>query len=144
MGIVMKTFVLIAWAMLLLVFTCASDSSFWVNGTVPSFHWLGSADFHELTTLDLKYTSGYIIRKIGHFSGFAVLAVLFYRRSKSTVMSILVSIAFALLTELLQLYFGRDGRLYDVAIDSAGVLLGAMVVQIVNRIKFDRNLSNAN
>lgn len=73
-----------------------------------------------------------------------MLAVLFYRRSKSTVLSILVSIAFALLTELLQLYFGRDGRLYDVAIDSAGVLLGAMVVQIVNRIKFDRNLSNAN
>ncbi|MEK4060382.1 MULTISPECIES: VanZ family protein [Paenibacillus] len=144
----MKTFVLIAWAMLLLVFTCASDSSFWVNGTVPSFHWSGWPDFHVLTkldfSLDLMYNSGYVLRKIGHFTGFAVLAVLFYRRSKSTVMSILASIAFALLTELLQLYFGRDGRLYDVAIDSAGVLLGAIVVQIVNRIKFDRNLSNAN
>lgn len=144
MGIGMRTVLIIFWGIVLLVFTCASDSGFWVSGTIPTFHLSAPPDFHNLLTLDIRYTSTWIIRKIGHFSGFAILAVLLYRKNKSALKSILFSIGFALLTELLQLYFGRDGRLYDVAIDSAGVLLGAMAAQIIYKFRFDRNLSNAN
>jgi VanZ family protein len=41
--------------------------------------------------------------------------------------SLLVSILFALATEIIQLYLNRDGRLYDVLIDSAGALTPAVI-----------------
>lgn len=140
----MKTVLIIFWAVVLFVFTCASDSGFWVSGSIPSFHLSDLPDFHNLLKLDMRYTSTFITRKIGHFSGFAVLAILFYRRNKSLGRSILFGVGYALLTELLQLYFGRDGRLYDVAIDSAGVVIGAVVAILMSKIRFNRNLSNAN
>lgn len=140
----MKTFLIISWGVILFVFTCASDSGFWVIGAVPSFHWSASPDFNVMTKLDLMYNFGYVIRKIGHFSGFAFLAVLFYSQNKSIMKSIIFSISYALLTELLQLYFGRDGRLYDVVIDSAGILFGMIVMQMIYKINPHCKLSNVN
>lgn len=131
----MKPFLIIFWGVILFVFTCASDSGFWASGSVPSFHWFASPNFSEMIKLDLMYNFGYVIRKIGHFLGFSVLAILFYNKIKSIGKSIIHSILYALLTELLQLYFGRDGRLYDVVIDSAGILFGMVIMQIIYKTK---------
>lgn len=49
-------------------------------------------------------------------------------------MCIAFSVTFAVLTEVIQLYFGRDGRLYDIVIDSLGILLGLVLVWFI-RIK---------
>jgi VanZ family protein len=143
-GVVLQSLLIISWGILLFVFTCASDSGFWISGTLPSFHWSASPDFNEMTNLDLKYSIGYLIRKAGHFSGFSILLVLFYSKCKNIGKSIVFSISYALLTELLQLYFGRDGRLYDVVIDSAGVLFGMIVMQMMYKLKRLYKLSNVN
>lgn len=140
----MKTFVIIFWGVILFVFACASNSGFWVIGASPSFHWKASPDFNVMTKLDLIYNSGYIIRKIGHFLGFSILAFLIYSQNKSIMKSIIFSILYALLTEILQLYFGRDGRIYDVIIDSAGALFGMIVMRMIYKIKDPRKLSNVN
>ncbi|MCL6604705.1 MAG: VanZ family protein [Paenibacillus sp.] len=139
----MKTLLIILWGVLLFVFTCASDSGFWVAGTFPTFHWSTTPDFHELTNMDLMPTFGYIIRKIGHFSGFAVLAAFFYRQNKSIKKSIMYSVFYAIFTEFIQLYFGRDGRLYDVVIDTAGILFGMTLITMAYRRKIRRKMSDS-
>jgi hypothetical protein len=64
----------------------------------------------------------FVLVKLGHFIGFAVMDILLFNLIKSHKYSIAISITFAFLTEFLQLFFGRDGRFYDLAIDSLGVL----------------------
>lgn len=126
----MRMFWVMAWAVVLFVFTCAANSSFWATGDLPIFHWTHSPDYHELLRMDLKATYGFIFRKIGHFSCFGFLAVLIYYRNKSVSKSIMYAIAYAVLTEFLQLYFARDGRIYDMFIDSAGIVVAAILVQL--------------
>lgn len=126
----MRTVLIIFWGIILFIFTCASNSQFWKMGEMPMFHWSGDPNFHDLTQLNLYHSSRFIIQKIGHFLGFAIFAILLYWRSKNIKISIVFSVMYAILTELLQLYFGRDGRIYDVIIDSAGILLGILIVMI--------------
>jgi VanZ family protein len=61
--------------------------------------------------------------KFGHFIGFAIMKLLLYWWLKDKKIATIVSIMFAAFTEILQLFFGRDGRLYDIVIDSMGVLI---------------------
>jgi VanZ family protein len=63
----------------------------------------------------------YMIQKIGHFSGFLVLTLIFTDLGRQKK-GILGAIGFAVLTEILQLYFNRDGRIFDMFIDSLGIL----------------------
>lgn len=124
----MRIIILAIWGVALLVFTCAADSNFWVTGTLPTFRFAASPDFHNLLKLDWMNSPAYIIRKIGHFMGFLMFGVLLFTVLKKYIASILYSVAFAVSTEIFQLYFGRDGRLYDVVIDSAGIITGMLLM----------------
>lgn len=135
-GVVLKNFSLIIWLIFLLLFTCASNSGFWFRNEMPNFHLLLNPDFKDLFKLDFKSTSGYIFQKIGHFIGFSILSLLhFWRNSKNVRNSIIFSVVFAMLTEILQLFFGRDGRLYDILIDSIGILSGILLLKSINMLK---------
>lgn len=129
----MRTLVIIIWAIILLIFTCASNSQFWKMGELPTFHWSPDPNFHELTDLNLGHSSRFIIQKIGHFLGFSLLGILIYWRSRNITFGIVISVMYAILTEFLQLYFGRDGRIYDVIIDTAGIVLGMLIIKIIQR-----------
>ncbi|MEK3749551.1 VanZ family protein [Paenibacillus sp. FSL E2-8871] len=130
----MRIILLLLWGIALLVFTSASNSGFWGAGEIPFFHWKSNADYHNLLKFDLKFSTAYIGQKIGHFTGFAIFAVLLKRVMGNYRMCIAFSVTFAVLTEVIQLYFGRDGRLYDIVIDSLGILLGLVLVWFI-RIK---------
>lgn len=126
---------LILWGIVLFIFTCATNSGFWLTGEIPFFHWLpNDPNYQDLFKLDLKLTFRYVFQKIGHFSGFAIFTVLLFRYNRSMRKSIIISVAYAVLTELLQLCFGRDGRLYDIVIDSAGILCGMFLVRIAKKV----------
>lgn len=86
-------------------------------------------NYNDLFIIDLKATPAYVIRKIGHFSGFAFFAIFIWIQNRSFLRSAFYSIAYAILTELLQLYFGRDGRLYDIVIDSLGILMALITIK---------------
>lgn len=63
----------------------------------------------------------WLLRKVGHFVSFGALAVLLAPRSGSRRASFAVAVSYAVVTELLQLHFHRDGRLFDIVIDTAGI-----------------------
>ncbi|MFJ7728138.1 VanZ family protein [Neobacillus sp. NPDC097160] len=98
------------------------------------FKWISNPDFlsffyfNDITLIHPEF----IKVKLGHFIGFAIMDVLIFNLLRSHKYSIGISIIFAFLTELLQLFFGRDGRFYDLIIDSLGVL---SVFFILKRLK---------
>lgn len=69
-----------------------------------------------------KIHHNFLIVKTGHFIGFAIFDLLLFYWKKSHKTAMAISILFAVTTEVLQLFFGRDGRLYDVMIDTFGVV----------------------
>ncbi|UUZ80823.1 VanZ family protein [Paenibacillus sp. P26] len=67
--------------------------------------------------------SNWLIVKLGHFIGFAIMDALLFNLIKKRKLSAFLAVLVAILTEILQMFFYRDGRLYDILIDSAGVML---------------------
>jgi VanZ family protein len=65
----------------------------------------------------------YVIQKLGHFICFFFLAMLLYWALQRWVLVVVISVGFAFLTEVVQLYFSRSGRLLDVVYDLAGVMV---------------------
>jgi VanZ family protein len=63
-----------------------------------------------------------VVVKTGHFIGFAIFDLLLFNWKKNHKVAIAIAVIFALTTEVLQLFMGRDGRLYDLMIDSLGVM----------------------
>ncbi|AIU83554.1 putative integral inner membrane protein [Bacillus velezensis UCMB5036] len=61
------------------------------------------------------------IQKLGHAFSFFVLAYLFFRERRRMKRAVLYALAAAFLTEIVQLFFGRNGCLRDVLIDSLGI-----------------------
>ena len=61
-----------------------------------------------------------MIVKTGHFIGFAIFDFLLFNWKKNH--KVAIAVVFALTTEVFQLFMGRDGRLYDLMIDSLGVI----------------------
>lgn len=125
----LKILSVVVWCLLLFVFTCTANLDDLFHNYVLQFNWVPHPDFTDLFSLkDAKFTSPhYLFQKTGHFLGFAVLAVLLMniigKRKKAFVLTLL----FAVLTEILQLYFARDGRLLDMAIDSLGIALALYI-----------------
>ncbi len=70
--------------------------------------------------------------KVGHFIGFGVLMILLYLWLRNIKASALIAILFAAVTEILQLFFGRDGRIYDLIIDLLGILLSFYLLNLLN------------
>ena len=84
------------------------------------------------------------VRKIAHFSEYAVGAILIYLllytfpkvSSKiRNVSSIIITIIYAISDEIHQLYIpGREGKIVDVYIDTLGIITGVIFINII--IKF--------
>lgn len=72
----------------------------------------------------------YVVVKLGHFIGFAILDLLLYSLSNNHKTAIAFSFTFAFFTEFLQLFLGRDGRLYDLGIDTFGIISVYLIVAI--------------
>jgi VanZ family protein len=94
----------VAWAALIFAFS-----------SVPS---LGTG----LGTWDL------ILRKLAHATEFAILAALLVRALRSPAWAIMLAVAYAVTDEIHQSFVsGRHGAPLDVVIDSAGVVVGALL-----------------
>lgn len=118
----MRLFLAIVWAGAIFALTCASDSGFWQKNEAPRFHWTKAPDYSELTLFKPEIgNKQWMLRKVGHFVSFGALAVLLVLGSGSRRAGFAVAVSYAVLTELLQLHFHRDGRLFDIAIDTAGI-----------------------
>ncbi|KLT18608.1 membrane protein [Neobacillus vireti] len=127
-------FITIFWVLFLLLNTWTESIERLIYLHTFGFRWISKPDFlsflnfNDFTVIHPEF----IKIKLGHFIGFAVLDFLLFNLIKRHKYSVCISIAFAFLTEILQLFFGRDGRLYDIMIDSLGVL---SVFFILKRLK---------
>jgi len=132
----MRFIMVVVWALILGVFTCTGSLRALFYHQHIRFEWNPLPDFDDLfITNDFDTVHAHwVIIKFGHFLGFALLDILLYLYLKHRSSSVTISALFAVFTEILQLYFNRDGRLYDMAIDIAGVIFSAQLIPFINRI----------
>ena len=85
-----------------------------------------------------------IVRKLGHFTEFAVLGVLSgtlfcgccQRTRTGFLFAVMTGMSTALCDETIQLFVeGRNGQIPDVWIDIAGVVAGAVLVLLIRAIR---------
>lgn len=120
----MKTRIVLAlsWTGLLFIFTCTVSLSMLLKHQSIHFMFNPDPDFREFFNLmDInKIHHEWIIVKLGHFVAFAIMDALLFNLVRQKNTALLLSVLFAVATEIFQLYFHRDGRLYDVLIDTGG------------------------
>ncbi|MFD1952819.1 VanZ family protein [Paenibacillus thailandensis] len=126
----MRILLTLVWAIALFIFTCSVNFRLLIEHHYVHFMFNPNPDWSELLDLDLDFAdSDWLLRKIGHFVGFGILAVLASDFGKYRT-AIAYSILYAAFTEVLQLFFFRGGRIYDVINDSAGILLAYILCLI--------------
>jgi len=110
------------WGMILGVHTWTDNLDALLRLQSIGFKWVPHPNFLDFFNLNdiTKIHHYFLIVKTGHFIGFALFDFLLFNWKRNHKWSLLISFLFALLTEILQLFFGRDGRLYDVVIDTSG------------------------
>ncbi|MEH7438588.1 VanZ family protein [Neobacillus drentensis] len=120
----LKVIPVIIWGFIILLHTWTSNLGALLRNQTFSFTWIVSPDYLSFFYLqDISTIHHYfIIVKTGHFVGFAIFDYLLFKWLNNHKRSLVISISFALITEILQLYFGRDGRMYDLVIDTLGIL----------------------
>jgi VanZ family protein len=123
----MRLFAVVIWIAVLFVLTCTSSLDQLFDHQTVSFHVTVNPNYNELLLLsDARFTEPYwLFVKFGHFMCFALLQILLFHLTGSIKRSCSIAIFIALFTEILQLYFMRDGRAVDLLIDSLGILLAA-------------------
>ncbi|GMA61148.1 VanZ family protein [Alicyclobacillus fastidiosus] len=100
-----------------------------------SFQLVPHPDWSAFFTLDFQLKNPeWLITKLGHFFGFAIMDLLFLNCLRRGKTAVACSVMFAIGTEILQVPFGRDGRLYDVGIDTMGILCAGSIVALARAV----------
>ena len=84
------------------------------------------------------------VRKIAHFSEYAVGVILFFLLLNTfpkitlklkNILSSIITIIYAISDEIHQLYIpGREGKIVDVYIDTLGIITGVIFINIIIKI----------
>ncbi|CAG9608497.1 VanZ family protein [Pseudoneobacillus rhizosphaerae] len=138
-----RSVALILWAGLIFLFTCTESIEQFLQQGVISFTWSKYPNMTEFwyplpTTLDTSFIS----RKIGHALSFFILSILVFIVSTSKKKMFAISLLYGVTTEVLQLFFRRGGRLFDIGFDGMGVVAALFIVvsiQLVQEKSLTRN-----
>lgn len=124
---------IIFWGLFLLLNTWTESIEKLMYLHTFGFKWVANPDFLSFFNFNdfTAFHPEFIKVKLGHFIGFAVLDFLLFTLIKSHRYSISISIVFAFITEFVQLFFGRDGRFYDLAIDTLGIFSVYVMIKIL-------------
>jgi VanZ family protein len=128
----LKLIPFVSWGAFILLLTCVSDFTGLMNNQSIQFKWIENPPFSELLLLPNSLEHYYIIQKSGHLIAFLIFAFISPFSPRKTVQ---LGFIFAVLTEFLQLYLGRSGRLLDIGYDATGLFLGALFMMIRNQMK---------
>lgn len=112
----------ILWMGVLFILTCSKSLADLLFYFYIDFHVVAQPNWSSLLSFnpDDLQVPFYYVSKTGHFIGFGFLALLVSQWTSGR-RAFGFALTYALLTEILQLYFGRDGRLVDVGIDLLGI-----------------------
>ncbi|MBV7504150.1 VanZ family protein [Bacillus sp. sid0103] len=134
----MRGFFIILWALAIFILTCTTSFSGLMESGQVHFQWDSHPNFSELLSpLPLDLSRDFLLQKCGHALAFLFLTLLLQTKFHSKTVILILSISFASLTEILQLYFSRDGRIFDIGFDLVGILFasGARSLLIVHQSK---------
>ncbi|WP_156484828.1 VanZ family protein [Bhargavaea cecembensis] len=113
---------------------CTSDPRAFLYEGKLSYHIEFAPNFYNLlimSDIDLN-SSFYLLQKIGHFLSFGFLYYLLVAWMKRPHKAFVLCVLFALFTEILQLFFHRSGRLFDVGIDLLGIITAYLICTYIN------------
>jgi VanZ family protein len=131
----MRSLFIFIWCTTILIFTCTSSFDDLIQSGVLRFRWEGHPTFSDfLSPLPYDLSKGFLLQKLGHIIVFQVLTILLLMKFRSQMMILTMAASFAALTEILQLYFNRGGRAFDIGFDLIGILLALAIVSFF-RIK---------
>jgi VanZ family protein len=120
----MRSLFIFVWGVAILIFTCVSSFQDLLQLGVLRFRWDAQPTFSDfLSPLPYHLSKGFLLQKLGHIVVFQVLTFLLLVKYRSICIILIAAVAFATLTEILQLYFTRGGRAFDVGFDVIGILL---------------------
>ncbi|MEH7546750.1 VanZ family protein [Neobacillus vireti] len=121
--ILLKLLFITLWGLFLLLNTWTESIEKLMYLHTFGFKWVPNPDFssffifNDITLVHSEFAKV----KSGHFIGFAIFDFLIFTLIKNHKNSIGIALVFAFITEFFQFFFGRDGRLYDLIIDSLGI-----------------------
>ena len=130
---------LIAW--MLLIFLMSNQPAHISNQQSNSFINMLAFFGIDLNS-KLGSLASFVVRKTAHFTEYAVLGFFAYKavscdvkdRKKAVLMAQLISTGYASTDEIHQMFVpGREGKVFDVMIDSCGAFCGIMVSCITQK-----------
>ncbi|WP_230321453.1 VanZ family protein [Planococcus salinarum] len=121
------------WAAGILIVMCTSSAHAFMYEQTLSYTLNFNPDFSDFfRTSDIDLTdSFYLLQKTGHILSFGILYILVFNWLRNHYKAFGICIFFAFCTEVLQLFFERNGRLFDVSVDLVGILLAVAIIQLV-------------
>ncbi len=138
----MKMIATLLFAMFIFLLTCTENVHELVLNQQLNFQFSLHPDFSSFLTLTgYPFESPvYITQKIGHGMFFFLFALLLSRVTKKFHNVIILSIGYAIITEIAQLYFSRTGYLLDVFYDYLGVLTYCSVRLLLLKTLFSHRI----
>lgn len=123
------------WVLLIFIGTCSTGvKDIFLQGQIR-FRLNVQPSWTEIWMLYHNVDSIFIVQKIGHFTVYFILALLVVK-TPHRVRGLLITILYAVLTELLQPFFHRDPRILDMLVNSMGAILAyAIGPKIFSRSK---------
>lgn len=127
----MRIFLAILWAAAIFLFTCTQSLNHLMETYSASFVWTTTPNLIGFfSALPTETGQDFWIQKAGHIAAFFIFTCLLIAITNSIKITLVLAIGYACLTEVLQLYFNRDGRLFDVGFDSLGIIAALLLVGI--------------
>ncbi|WP_462410875.1 VanZ family protein [Neobacillus sp. Marseille-QA0830] len=120
----MKNIAIFLWMLLIFVLTCTASFSELITIGEVRFQWETHPQLADLfESMPHRLTNGFLRQKVGHILAFLVFTLLLQRKILSKFLIFIVATSYAAFTEVLQLFFTRDGRVFDIGFDLVGIVL---------------------
>jgi VanZ family protein len=114
---------------LIFLFTCSVSMEGMFFERSLQFKWNTNPNWGEFFyPLPTSPDEAFISRKVGHALAFFILFVIGYLRFSSIGKMLILTFLYAITTEVLQLFFHRGGRLFDIAFDGMGIIMASLVI----------------
>ncbi|WHY33835.1 VanZ family protein [Cytobacillus firmus] len=123
---------LLFWCTVIFISTCSASLESFLEHGILHFNWTGNPSFADLFhAMPESPSLAFLLRKLGHAFVFFFLTAALFLLKRNLTFSGLAAFSFAVTTEILQLFFARDGRLFDVGFDSFGIVLALILLAVV-------------
>jgi VanZ family protein len=126
-----KIILFVLWAGLIFIFTCTARMEDIFESYSIMFDINPNPIYSELLSpLPSNVQENFIIRKMGHGFCFFIFTLILGGILESKIRVFIYSFLYAAVTEIFQLYFNRDGRLFDIGFDTLGILAAIILLAL--------------